>query len=515
MKKTLSLVALALLFTACAHKETAKNTALTDAAQDGAVEIKEMDSFRIADAEGPAVKAQELESIPTEINPLVEKWIGYFQGRGRGHMERYLSRSTRYEKLMKKVLRDNGLPEDLFYIALIESGFSSRATSTASAVGYWQFIRGTGKRYSLQINSFVDERRDPVLATQAAADYFKDLYNIFGSWYLAMASYNVGEGRVLRETAKANTRDFWELVRKRRLPEETMNYVPKFIAARLIAQNPEKYGFEEIDYMPPIEFDHIVVNQPVNLRVMAEKLNINYEDFKDLNPRYKGEVAPLKSNQLSLRIPPGSSEQAMLAANEAFVADVRFIADSGDTRRHKVKSGETLFTIARKYRTTVAYIRELNDLPRRKKLRPGMSVYVPDRTPLSQRSDRQIAESKTPVRYHVVQDGDSLNTIAEKYGTSVSQIQKMNKLSRGKSLKAGLKIKVPAKDGVEARSQANRKVASSSKKKVVVHVVKKGENLSSIAAKYNVTMSELKGFNRLNRAAKLSVGSRLMIPQIQ
>lgn len=516
MKKTLSLVALALFFTACAHKETTQQFARTNQPQDEATELKEMDSFRIADAEGPSVKAQELDSIPTEINPLVEKWISYFQGRGRPHMERYLSRSTRYEKLMKKVLKDNGLPEDLFYIALIESGFSSRATSTASAVGYWQFIRGTGKRYSLQINSFVDERRDPVLATQAAADYFKDLYNIFGSWYLAMASYNVGEGRVLRETAKNNTRDFWELVRKRRLPAETMNYVPKFIAARLIAQNPAEYGFEDIDYMPPIEFDHIVVTQPVNLRTMAEKLNINYEDFKDLNPRFKGEVAPLKTNQLSIRIPPGMSEQALVAANDSVVTDVRFIADAGDTRRHKVRSGETLFTIARKYRTTVAYIRELNDLPRKRKLKNGQTIYVPDRTPRSQRSDAQVAVNKSSIRYHVVQDGDSLNTIAEKYGTSVSQIQRMNKLQKGKSLKAGLKIKVPAKDGVEARTKvASRKVASVNKKKVVVHVVRKGENLSSIAAKYNVSMTDLKGLNKINRSAKLNVGSRLKIPQIQ
>lgn len=521
MKKTLSLVALALFFTACAHKETANNIAPAITAQDSA-DIQEMDSFRIADADGPRVPVKELDSIPTEINPLVEKWIAYFQGRGRGHMERYLSRSTRYEKLMKKVLRDNGLPEDLFYIALIESGFSSRATSTASAVGYWQFIRGTGKRYSLQINSFVDERRDPVLATQAAADYFKDLYNIFGSWYLAMASYNVGEGRVLRETAKNNTRDFWELVRKRRLPAETMNYVPKFIAARLIAQNPADYGFDDIDYMPPIEFDHIVVKQPVNLRTMAEKMNINYEDFKDLNPRYKGEVAPLKKDQLSIRIPPGMSEVATVAAAESFVSDVRFIADSGDTRAHRVRSGETLYTIARQYRTTVAYIRELNDLPRKKKLKIGSRIYVPDRTPLSQRSGRSVAkESKTAkaVAYHVVQAGDSLHTIAAKYDTSVSELKKMNRLSKGKALKAGIKIKVPSKDGVESRSaDQQRKVASvkqasnKAANKKIVHVVRRGESLSTIANKYNVSMNLIKDHNNLRKSAKLAVGTKIYIP---
>lgn len=473
MKKTLSLVALVLITNACAHKETAVDDAnrSLSSVQDGTVstDVVEMESFRLADVQA-SLPVKELDSIPTEINPLVEKWISYFQGRGRPHMERYLARSARYEKLMKKVLRDNGLPEDLFYIALIESGFTSHATSTASAVGYWQFIRGTGKHYKLQINSLVDERRDPVVATQAAADYFKDLYKLFGSWYLAMASYNVGEGRVLRETAKANTRDFWELTRKRRLPAETMNYVPKFIAARLIAQNPDTYGFGEIDYMPPIEFDHIVVEKPVNLRVMAERMGINYEDFKDLNPRYKGEVAPLKTKTLSIRIPPGTAEQALIAANESTVTDVRYIAVAGETRPHKVRSGETLFTIAKNYRTTVAYIRDLNDLPRRKKIRVGMNIYVPDRTPLSQRS--------------------------------------------GNGAKAGLKSKPPVKNGVELRSNSTvRTVASTRNKNVVVHVVKKGENLSLIAAKYNVSMNELIGKNRFRHSAKLSVGTKVMIPK--
>ena len=193
IKSVLPFVAISLFFSACVHKEVVQNPEYT--------ETGDLTNFRVGDeiqksASGPV--AEELEVIPIEINEQVEKWIRYFQGRGRPHMERYLARSTRYEAIMKKVLRDNKLPEDLFYIALIESGFSSSALSHASAVGYWQFIRGTGKHYKLQINQLVDERRDPVLATQAAADYFRDLYSLFGSWYLSMAAYNVGEGRVAR-----------------------------------------------------------------------------------------------------------------------------------------------------------------------------------------------------------------------------------------------------------------------------------------------------------------------------
>lgn len=239
MKNWKQLLLVGVLLSGCAHQQTKQPDQATTE------QIGEPAQFRVKENAETTKPTDELEIIPTELNANVDKWINYFQGRGRPHMERYLLRSTRYEALMKKVLRDNKLPEDLFYIALIESGFSSQAFSHASAVGYWQFIRGTGKRYKLQINQMIDERRDPVLSTQAAADYFKDLYARFNSWYLAMASYNVGEGRVDRAVKKYKTKDFWELTRnKRALPRETDDYIPKYIAAKLIAKNPDKYGFE-------------------------------------------------------------------------------------------------------------------------------------------------------------------------------------------------------------------------------------------------------------------------------
>lgn len=516
MRRLLTLSVILALLAGCAHKDLGKNTNAADAD----VEIKDISSFRLSDPEGPKVVDQELETIPTEVNPLVEKWITYFQGRGREHMEKYLARSSRYEKLMKKVLRDNGLPEDLFYIALIESGFSSAATSHAAAVGYWQFIRGTGKRYGLEISPFVDERRDPVFATQAAAEYFKGLYSVFGSWYLAMASYNVGENRVKREVMNHYTRDFWELARKNRLPKETINYVPKFIAAKLIAKDPAKYGFEDIDYLPPIEFDHITVAKATNLRQMAEKMNLNYEDFKALNPKFKGEVATLKGKELVLRIPPGTNEAAIVAANEAAVSDVQFIADSGDTQKYKIRRGDNLKTIARRFRTSVAYLRDLNDLPRKTRLTVGMSIYVPDRTPLKDRSDRrstatQVAKrdggrtSPAPAavdtqggRYHIVQSGESLFTIAQKYSTTVSELQSLNNIKRRSKLKLGMKLKLPG-----ANSSSSREVAKNK-----VHVVKKGESLTDIASKYNVTLTKLQARNKIRNPSSLLVGARILIP---
>lgn len=438
MIKYLLSIYLLVFLSSCAHKST-DDTAIEMASGDN------IEHFRVSEAvsegkESSVHKVEELEIIPTEINENVEKWIRYFQNRGRVHMERYLLRSTRYEALMKKVLRDNKLPEDLFYIALIESGFSSQAFSHASAVGYWQFIRGTGKRYKLKINQLVDERRDPVLSTQAAADYFKDLYQRFDSWYLAMAAYNVGEGRIDRVTKKYKTKDFWELSRnKKALPTETDNYVPKYIAAKLIAKNPDKYGFEGIDYMPPIEFDHITVSQPINLRLMAEKMNYNYEDFKALNPKFKGEIAPLEpDNTLGLRIPPGSYEIAQSASVESIVDKIEYVADQKEIQTYRIKKGDTLSVLARRYRTTIAYLRDINDFSRKKKIRVGQKIFVPDRTPLVEKRPELKAK-----KFHIVRKGDNVASIAKKYKTSVGRIKKLNKLKSKSNLKVGSRILLP------------------------------------------------------------------------
>lgn len=449
-----------LLLGGCAHKSP--NSA---AANDEPVTTEEIEHFRVNETSSSPNQTQveELEIIPTEVNEHVDKWVHYFQNRGRPHMEKYLLRSTRYEALMKKVLRDNKLPEDLFYIALIESGFSSQAFSRASAVGYWQFIRGTGKRYKLKINQLIDERRDPVMSTQAAADYFKDLYQRFNSWYLAMAAYNVGEGRIDRVIKKYKTRDFWALTRiKKAFPSETDNYVPKFIAAKLIAKNPDKYGFDGIDYMPPIEFDHVNLNQPVNLRIMAEKMNINYEDFKALNPKFKGEIAPLDDDKaLGLRIPPGSYEQALAAATDSKVDEVVYIADKDEIQTYKVRPGDTISTIARKFRTNVAYIRDINNFPRKKTIRAGQKIFVPDRTPLNLRSKSTVVakeatktvkavkkttqkKNNSKVNFHVVRKGDNISTIAKKYNTSIDVLRKLNRSLSSKSLlKVGMRVRVP------------------------------------------------------------------------
>lgn len=527
---------LVLALSSCAHREPQSESTDPEAPQ---VTLHEPESFRVTDPQGPKLVDEELEQIPTEINPLVEKWITYFQGRGRPHMERYLARSTRYMQLMKKILKQNGLPEDLVYIALIESGFSSQATSRAAAVGYWQFIRGTGKRYGLQINSLVDERRDPVLSTQAAAEYFKGLYSVFGSWYLAMASYNVGENRVKREVMNHYTRDFWELARKKRFPKETVNYIPKFIAAKMIGNDPAKYGFENIDYLTPIEFEHIKVDQPVNLSVMAKKMGIDYDDLKDLNPKFRGEIAPLKGDVLELRVPLGQIQTALVAAKEAAVSKVEYIADSGDTKIYKVRSGDSLYSIARKFRTTIAWLRDTNDLKKGRKLRIGKRLAVPDRsvakrsvaktaTKVTKKEDVEKASANPEIItkkgvFYVVQPGDTLSAIADDYSSSVEELRRMNRMSRRSILKAGMKLRVPKDEGLPADpsgAKATRQVAeektsdksNGESSSVEAHVVKPGDNLTTIARRYGVTIRALRKANKLTKRSILKVGVRLVIP---
>ncbi|MBC7741597.1 MAG: transglycosylase SLT domain-containing protein [Bdellovibrionaceae bacterium] len=469
MKNIVLILTASLFVASCAHHSSKTEITSSEKA------MGEPSKFRVTNV--PVVApTEELEIIPTELNANVDKWINYFQGRGRPHMERYLLRSTRYEALMKKVLRDNKLPEDLFYIALIESGFSSQAFSHASAVGYWQFIRGTGKRYNLKIDQLIDERRDPVLSTQAAAEYFKDLYAKFNSWYLAMASYNVGEGRVDRAVRKYKTHDFWQLTKnKRALPRETDDYIPKYIAAKLIAKNPDKYGFEGLDYLPPIEFDHITVNNPINLRLMAEKMNINYEDFKALNPKYKGEIAPLDSeNILGLRIPPGSYEVAMNAAKESISDKVEFVADQDEIQPYKIRRGDTFANVARRYKTTVAYLRDINDFPRKKKLRVGQSIFVPDRTPLKEKRPELVG------KFYIVQPGDSLASIAVKYKVSISDLTKANNLSRKSKIKSGVKLVLPENAALEdSKPQKNSSQSVKNKNRKVAGGKKVKRNIAS------------------------------------
>lgn len=462
--KKLVLIALALPLAACSTLNGSRRDDVTDAAVAG---VGGSTTGDLSDS------GSDLDSLPLEVNKNVLQWIDYFQGRGRPHMERYLQRSTRYMPIMKKILKDNGLPEDLIYIALIESGFSSTAHSSASAVGYWQFIKGTGKRYNLAIDSYVDERRDFVKSTQAAADYFKGLYNLFGAWYLAIASYNVGENRVKNLVMKNHTRDFWKLARENRLPDETSNYVPKFLAARLIAKDPEKYGFSDIEYMPPLAFAEVQFNTSIDIRKLATAMSLDYDDLRDLNPSYKRGVAFHKNGKLTLRVPVGTEAQAIAGADAAAAGSAKVYVADEDYSYYRVRRGDSIATIAKKFGTSQSQIRSLNHLSRGARLVAGRRLRVP---------------------------GEQIGGIAE--GSSAK---------KAKTLAKTQAVAAREPQTMAERSPANSAAPAAPAKKTT-HVVRRGETLTRIAKKYGTTIRELAEMNSLSRRARVTVGARLQIP---
>ncbi len=247
--------------------------------------------------------------MPIDVNRQVKAYLVYFSTERKNIIRRYLARSTRYLPMIHEIFQEHGLPEDLAYLAMVESGFNPHAYSHAHACGMWQFIRGTGLRYGLTINNYVDERRDPEKSTVAAAKYMTDLYKRFGSWYLAAASYNCGEGRVQKEIDTGPHKNFWELSKNECLPTETKNYVPQMIAAMIIAKNPEKFGFKGVPYLPPLKYDTVKVNEPTSLKAAAVASAVSLEEIQMLNPELRKGVTPPDVTVYALKIPKNASDK--------------------------------------------------------------------------------------------------------------------------------------------------------------------------------------------------------------
>ena len=308
-------------------------------------------------------------SIPLVENDRVRYFVELFCGRLRSFFETALARSGKYIPMMASILQEAGLPEDLIYLSLIESGFSPQAYSRARAVGPWQFIRATGNRYGLRIDSWVDERRDPVKSTRAAAAYLKDLHQQFGEWFLAAAAYNAGEHRVEKAIYNSQTHDFWLLSQKTSLKQETRNYVPRFIAAALIASTPEKYGFGNLLYEPPMEYDEVRIFRPMSMETIARLAQATVGEIKELNPALLLNATPPSDNGFVLRLPAGSSK----SFTEAYALV------PGPTRTktiiHTVTKGETLSAIARRYHQRVSQIVEANGL-KSSQIRVGQQLMI-------------------------------------------------------------------------------------------------------------------------------------------
>jgi membrane-bound lytic murein transglycosylase D len=316
-------------------------------------------------------KKEPAFDIPIVINDKVEQFIQYFQTTLRDKFVTWLARSEKYIPFMKNFLMERGLPGDLVYLSLIESGFNPYAYSRSKASGLWQFIALTGKRYGLRVNWWVDERRDPEKSTIAAAKYLKDLYEMFACWYLAAAGYNAGEYKIIKAMKRYRTEDFWKLTRHRYLKWETKNYVPQMIAAALIAKDPEKYGFTDVEYQEPLRYEKVKVPELTDLSLIAKACETTPEEIKDLNPELRRGVTPPNENEYAIKIPYGKKD-LFLVNFEALQPLEKF-----QFKAHLVKKGETLKGIAKLYRVDLEPLLEINYLNKTSRISKGMTLFIP------------------------------------------------------------------------------------------------------------------------------------------
>jgi len=374
--------------------------------------------------------------IPMILNDSVENHLEYFKTRGRDVFQRWLDRSARYIPLMKEIFKEKNLPEDLVYVAMIESGFNPYAVSWAKAVGPWQFMPATGKNYGLKIDWWIDERKDPVKSTHAAAEHFKDLYNLFGSWPLALASYNAGAGKVQRAVLRTRSEDFWDLKASRYIRKETKNYIPKYMAATIIAKNPEAYGFA-LSTIEPFQYDEVEINGMTDLRLIARSAGCTYEEIKEMNPELKRWITPPDITSYVIRLPKGT-KQTFLTNFEAIPADQKIRWE-----RHLVGKGDTLTALAKQYNTTPEAIRDINGL-KKNRVTPGKHLIVPVDTNGSTHDMSTLAPEQAGKRQQIlyrVRRGETLWKIAKDHEVTVSDIKEWNR-GIGRSVRAGQKIKL-------------------------------------------------------------------------
>ncbi|CAH2030208.1 transglycosylase SLT domain-containing protein [Trichlorobacter ammonificans] len=384
--------------------------------------------------------------LPLALNDKVERFITLFQTKGRATFAGWLQRSTRYLPMMREVLRKEGLPEELVYLAMIESGFRLHARSVASAVGPWQFMPATGRRYALRIDQWVDERRDPVKATAAAAMYLKDLYGMFnGDWHLATAGYNAGENKIMRAMDKYDTTDFWELSKGSYLKRETKEYVPKLLAAAIIAKDPARYGFNEIVAIPVVESDTVVIKARTDLELVARLTGTTVQTIKDLNPSLRHWCTPPNYPDFELRVPKGTGKRFETAI--AGIPVEQWYTEKTLYGRYHAGRKDTLASVARRFGTSAGELAELNGLGRTQKV-AGRTLVVPARQSVNFAREGRREEATPDIRYYTVRKGDTLWTIARKFKVSTTLLTAWN------NLKHETAALLPGKRLVVARNSA-------------------------------------------------------------
>ncbi len=451
----------------------------------------------------PSVVPMTESEIPVVLNDKVHHYINFFQTNGRNFFAKWLSRSGKYIPMMTEILEDQGMPKDLVYQAMIESGFSVSARSHAGAVGPWQFIKPTAKRYGLRVDTWTDERMDPRKATIAASNYMRDLYEMFQSWELAAAGYNCGEDRVQNAIDKYQLYDFWQ-ISEHTLPRETKNYVPKMMAALIIAKNPAQYGFTGINYQSPLRFETAEVAGQKKLSDIAKVIGVSPTKLKELNPALLQKATP-PGGSYQINVPIGYarvvSNKSTQIAKLPKASPVH--AKNSKYAKHKVRRGDTLAKISSRYGVKMSSIKRANGL-KGSKVMLGQTLTIPG---VSSKSTTSSSKNRTTTVKYKVRRGDTLGAIAARHRVSASSIKRANGI-KGSLIKSGQTITIPGASG-----RYYDDVGGSVRPTISKYRVKSGDTLGGIAAKHRVSITTIKRTNGIS-GSTIRTGQVLKIPHV-
>lgn len=537
----LLLLPLVFLFSSCGNHvnlsllpEAIQNIATNDPVEDAVDDTKELEELEPLmctdeelielsrtggwnDTSSPVTPQQQAGvdfNFPVVLNKQVEMYLNLIQNKQRNQFSKWLARSGKYRTMIEKELEQAGLPKDLLYLAMIESGFNPRAYSRAKAVGLWQFMKGTGRQYNLKINKYVDERRDPAKATRAAVNYLGDLYREFGDWHLAVAAYNGGPGKVRSGLKRHKVSTFWDLASKRHLGLETKRYVPKLIATLLIAKEPEKYGFTHVAYQEPLKYDTLTVGPNMTLKAIALISGSTRKKIKSLNHELRREKTPANMARYKVNIPAGTITLA-----QKNMKRLHSIVSTG-YKSHRIRKGDTLTKICRKYDINKTTLLKVNNL-RNNKLSKGQNLRIPYRTItyqlLPEGSMDAMAAYKDSLILHRIKKGDTIGRIAKKYNVPKNMIVAWNGLKNAHSIRAGQQLALYIDNGKAVKTVAQKTAGSSKKTKAHViisatqykkHVVdarssfqyynvKNGDSLWTISRKFSASTADIKKWNNL------------------
>jgi len=476
--------------------------------------------------------------FPITINRQVEYYLDFFQNKHRRPFAKWLARSGRYRPMIEKQLREAGLPRDLAYLAMIESGYNTRAYSKAKAVGLWQFIKPTGRNYDLAINSYVDERRDAEKSTRAAVAYLSGLYQEFGSWYLAVAAYNAGEGKIRRAISKYNTTNFWELAQGSYLRLETKKYVPKLIAAILIAKAPEKYGFHDISYAEPLAYETVEVPRWTALKAVALATDVDFDELRELNRELTMQFTPPHKTVYPLKVPAGKGD--LLLANLPRV----HATVNTSFKTHIVRAGESIDSVCRRYGLTRTIILKSNNL-RSARLQPGQRLRIPfHATNYELLPEGVVAPSFAMADgnsgdfiLHKVHPGETISGLATLYNVPSHMIAGWNNIKNISRIRAGQQLALYVRSPeiqVEEKKAAGRKtaavkqiVATAAKiqssravagvlenpgMEVSYYQVRNGDSLWDIARRFGHSTEDIRRWNNLDND-QIHPGDRLLLKE--